>query len=90
MAKFEINLPAYVVPKQQKGTRKNAGEAYVLYYWQPRRDLRAAGFRSVALGSDLTKVISAAKRLNERLAAWRRGEDADPGLPAKIHGKSRT
>jgi hypothetical protein len=86
MAKFEIELPAYVVPKPQKGTRKNGGEAYVLYYWQPRPDLRAAGFQSVALGSDLAKAIAAAKRLNHRLAAWRRGEDPDPGLPTKICG----
>jgi hypothetical protein len=86
MPKIEIDLPDYVVAKPQKGTRKNNGEAYVLYYWQPRRDLRAAGFRSVALGRDLTKAIAAAKRLNDRLAAWRRGDDPDPGLPKKVRG----
>jgi hypothetical protein len=72
MPKFEINLPNYLVAKRQKGTRKNRGEAYVLYYWQPRRDLRASGFRSVPLGRDLTKAIAGAKTLNDRLAAWRR------------------
>jgi hypothetical protein len=86
MANFKIELPACVVPKRQKGTRKNAGDTYVLYFWQPRPDLRAAGFKSVPLGRDLTKAIAAAKQLNERLAAWRRGEDPDPGLPAKIRG----
>jgi integrase len=86
MSKFEIDLPDYVVAKRQKGTRKNSGVPYVLYYWQPWKELRAAGFRSVALGRDLTKAIAAAKRLNDHLAAWRRGEDPDPGLPPKIRG----
>src|SRR5260370_31332190 len=86
MSKLEIDLPDYVVAKRQKGTRKNDGVPYVLYYWQPWKELRAAGFRSVALGRDLTKAIAAAKRLNDRLAAWRRGEDPDPGLPPKTRG----
>src|SRR5260370_14209610 len=86
MSKLEIDLPDYVVAKRQKVTRKSDGVPYVLYYWQPWKELRAAGFRSVALGRDLTKAIAAAKRLNDRLAAWRRGEDPDPGLPPKIRG----
>jgi hypothetical protein len=40
-------------------------------------------FRSVATW---TRAIAAAKRLNDRVAAWRRGEDPDPGLPPKIRG----
>ncbi|MGC1886661.1 MAG: tyrosine-type recombinase/integrase [Stellaceae bacterium] len=86
MAKLEIDLPEYMVGKGQKGSRKNGGEPYVLYYWQPWKELRAAGFRSVALGRDLEKAIAAAKQLNDRLAAWRRGEDPDPGLPPKTAG----
>jgi hypothetical protein len=75
-----------MVGKGQKGSRKNGGEPYVLYYWQPWKELRAAGFRSVALGRDLQKAIAAAKQLNDRLAAWRRGEGPDPGLPPKTAG----
>lgn len=86
MPKLEIDLPDYVVAKRQKGTRKNNGEAYVLFYWQPRKDLRAAGFRSVALGRDLTKAIASAKILNDRLAGWRRGHDPDPDRPKKVRG----
>jgi integrase len=86
MAKLEINLPDYVVPKPQKGARKNAGAPYDLYYWQPWKELRAVGFKSVPLGRDLTKAIAVARQLNDRVAAWRRGEDPDPGLPPKIRG----
>jgi hypothetical protein len=86
MAKLEIDLPDYMVGKRQKGTRSNGGAPYVLYYWQPWKELRAAGFQSVPLGRDLSKAIATAQRLNDRLSAWRRGEDLDPGLPPKIRG----
>lgn len=86
MAKLEIDLPDYMVGKRQKGTRSNGGAPYVLYYWQPWKELRAAGFQSVPLGRDLSKAIATAQRLNDRLSAWRRGEDPDPGLPPKIRG----
>ena len=69
MTKLEIDLPDYVVAKRQKGTRKNDSVPYLLYYWQPWKELRAAGFRSVALGRDLTKAVAAAKRLNDHVAA---------------------
>ena len=84
MAKLEIDLPDYMVGKRQKGTRSNGGAPYVLYYWQPWKELRAAGFQSVPLGRDLSKAIATAQRLNDRLSAWRRGEDPDPGSPPKI------
>jgi hypothetical protein len=69
MAKLEIDLPDYMVGKRQKDTRCNGGVPYVLYYWQPWKELRSVGFQSMPLGRDLTKAIAAAQRLNDRVAA---------------------
>jgi hypothetical protein len=91
MPKFEIDLPDYVVAKRQKGTRKNNGETYDLYYWQPRRDLREAGFRSVALGRDLTKAIASSKdaqRPPGSMATRRRSRSRTP--PKRSAARSHT
>lgn len=86
MGRVVVELPDYVVPKPQKGTRANGGRPYVLYYWQPNKRLRRAGFKPVALGRDIGKLDELAKPLNARVEAWRRGEDNDAGLPPPIPG----
>jgi hypothetical protein len=86
MGRVVVELPDYVVPKPQKGTRANGGRPYVLYYWQPNKRLRRAGFKPVALGRDINKLEGLAKPLNVRVEAWRRGEDDDAGLPPPVPG----
>jgi hypothetical protein len=86
MGKVVIDLPDYVVPKLQKGLRTNRGEEYVLYYWQPNKDLRRAGFKSVPLGRDLGAAIEKAEPLNEAVKTWREGGNFDLGLPWKLRG----
>src|SRR6516162_1980955 len=86
MGKLELDLPNYVVAKLKKGARKKESGPYFLYYWQPKRDLRQAGFKSVALGRDLSKVMEKAKSLNEDVKIWRSGGTPDPGLPPKLGG----
>jgi hypothetical protein len=86
MGKLELDLPNYVVAKLKKGVRKKESGPYYLYYWQPKSDLRQAGFKSVPLGRDLGKAIDKAKSLNEELKRWRSGGNPDPGLPPKLRG----
>jgi hypothetical protein len=86
VGKLELDLPNYVVAKLKKGVRKGQSGPYYLYYWQPKRDLRQAGFKSVPLGRDLGKAIVKAKSLNEEVKVWRSGGDPDPGLPPKVKG----
>src|SRR5262249_48584962 len=82
----ELNLPNYVVAKLKKGVRKKESGPYYLYYWQPKRVLRQAGFRSVPLGRDLGRAIEKAKSLNEAVKIWRNGGDPDPASPPKLRG----
>src|ERR1700732_2817223 len=86
MGKIELDLPNYVVAKMKKGVRKKESGPYYLYYWQPKRDLRQAGFHSVPLGRDLDKAIEKAKSLNKEVKIWRSGGDPAPALPPKLRG----
>jgi integrase len=86
MGKLELDLPNYVVAKLKKGVRKKESGPYYLYYWQPKRDLRQAGFKSVPLGRDLDKAIDQAKLLNDEVKVWRSGGNPDPGSPPKLRG----
>jgi len=85
-AKLELDLPSYVVGKLKKGVRKKESGPYYLCYWQPKRDLRQAGFKSVPLGRDLGKAIEQAKLFNEGVKVWRSGGNLDPGRPPKLRG----
>ena len=86
MGKLELDLPNFVVAKLKMGVRKKESGPYYLYYWQPKRDLRQVGFKSVPLGRDLSKAIEKAKSLNDEVKVWRSGGDPDPASPPKLRG----
>ena len=73
MAKVQIR---YLVSKLRAGRR--------LYYWQPSRALRAAGFHSHRLSDDLETAICEAEALNHRLDDWRNGIEESPFKPETI------
>jgi integrase len=69
----------YFVEKKQKG--------HTLYYWQPSKALRAAGFptRRLAEGSnDRGEAIKQAEALNHQLDAWYGGKNAIPNRAGTI------
>jgi integrase len=69
----------YFVEKKQKG--------HTLYYWQPSKALRAAGFptRRLAEGSnDRGEALKEAEALNRELDAWRGGKNAIPSRAGTI------
>src|SRR5215468_10462830 len=74
-AKLELNLPNYVVPKLKKGVRKKESGPYYLYYWQPKRDLRQAGFKSVPLGRDLIDLYQDSEDYRDKAPKTRIGYD---------------
>lgn len=49
------------------------------YYWQPKPEMRAAGFRPEALGKDPIKAAARAQALNDE---WRQIKHAGPDAPA--------
>jgi integrase len=80
MGKIKVR---YLVVKRQKG--------HPLFYWQPNRTLRVAGWlprRIAALTNDIIDAITEAEQLNAQVDAWRSGVEkvaAPPGsLPALI------
>ncbi|MFO1154794.1 MAG: tyrosine-type recombinase/integrase [Rhodospirillales bacterium] len=73
MTKVQIR---YLVSKLRAGR--------LLYYWQPGRTLRAAGFHSRRLADDLETAICEAEALNHRLDDWRNGIEASPFKPETI------
>jgi integrase len=69
----------YLVAKRQKG--------HALYYWQPKRTLREAGFlprRLAERTNDLADAIHEAEALNRELDAWRAGQQPAPVQPGTI------
>ena len=68
-----IDVP-YLVAKTSRGR--------TLYFWQPSAALKAAKWTAIALGSDPSTAIEAARRRNAEVAAWRAG-DAAPRTVAK-------
>ena len=69
----------YLVAKRQKSR--------ILYYWQPNRPLRDAGFlprRLAERTNDLADAIREAEALNLELDAWRAGQQPVPIQPGTI------
>ena len=76
MGRFSVR---YLVAKRQKG--------HVLFYWQPNRPLRDAGFlprRLAERTNDLADAIREAEALNRELDAWRAGQQPVPVQPGTI------
>jgi hypothetical protein len=76
MGKFSVR---YLVAKRQKG--------HTLFYWQPNRVLREAGFlprRLAERANDLADAIREAEDLNRQLDAWRAGHQPVPIQPGTI------
>jgi integrase len=53
------------------------------FYWQPKADMRAAGFRPEALGKDPIKAAARAQTLNDE---WRAIKNSGPGGSAHVTG----
>src|SRR5918999_582030 len=73
MGKFRVR---YLVAKRQKSR--------ILYYWQPNKPLRDAGFlprRLAERTNDLADAIREAEGLNRELDAWRAGRQPLPVQP---------
>lgn len=45
----------------------------IRYYWEPNRIERAAGWKTLPLGQDLTRAIALANHRNEGIDSWRAG-----------------
>jgi integrase len=76
MGKFSVR---YLVAKRQKSC--------ILYYWQPNRPLREAGFLPQRLAertNDLSDAIGEAEALNRALDDWRAGYQPVPIQPGTI------
>jgi integrase len=76
MGKFRIR---YLVAKRQKGR--------TLYYWQPNKPLRAAGFlprRLAERTNDVADAIREADALNRQLDAWRAGSERSRVPPGSL------
>jgi integrase len=76
MGKFKVR---YLVAKRQKSR--------VLYYWQPNKSLREAGFlprRVAERTNELADAICEAAALNRDLDAWRAGQQPVPVQPGTI------
>jgi Phage integrase family len=76
MAKVKVR---YLVEKRLKSR--------VLYYWQPTRGLREAGFEPRRLAertNDLADAVREAEALNRKLDAWRAGRAPVPLQPGTL------
>ena len=76
MGKFRVR---YLIAKRQKSR--------VLFYWQPNKPLRDAGFlprRLAERTNDLADAIREAETLNRELDAWRAGQQPIPVQPGTI------
>jgi integrase len=76
MGMFKVR---YLVAKRQKSR--------VLYYWQPNKPLRDAGFlprRLAERTNDLADAIRQAEALNRELDAWRAGQQPVPVQPDTV------
>lgn len=68
--------PAYMVAKCSGGK--------TIYYWQPDKELRSAGWQGKRLNDDPIAAATEARERNTEVAAWRlRGRDMLPPAPAK-------
>lgn len=73
MAKFSV---PYLVRKLRRGR--------FLYYWQPDKRLRDAGWTPLSLGTDETAAIDAARAQNKKVELWRNGGAAPREVRAHV------
>ncbi|WP_226018641.1 hypothetical protein [Novosphingobium sp. FKTRR1] len=59
-------------------TVKPGAQGKLLWYWEPNRAEKAAGWKPLAFGADKRAAQSGAETRNAEVAAWRRGEDPVP------------
>jgi integrase len=57
--------PRHFVEKPQKD--------YSLYYWQPSKGLRRAGFKTVSLGREREQALAKTEVINRKIDEWRGG-----------------
>ncbi|MBK8906681.1 MAG: hypothetical protein IPM60_01860 [Rhodospirillales bacterium] len=60
--KIKVNIPYFVAKRSGKRT---------YFYWQPKKDLRDAGWQLVGLSAVEAEAIAEAEAWNRKLAAWR-------------------
>lgn len=58
-------------------TVKPGAGARLLWYWEPNRAEKAAGWTTLRFGEDRKAAQSGSDTRNAEIAAWRRGDDAD-------------
>jgi hypothetical protein len=61
----KISIPCLVRKANKSGIAN--------WYWQPSKTLRDAGFQPEALGKDEGRALDRARKLNEKVAAWKLG-----------------
>lgn len=68
-----IKVPYFVEKRGRDGPR---------YFWQPSKNLRSAGWYPRRLPIAEGDALQEARRLNDELAKWRKGEQTDEMAPA--------
>lgn len=67
---------ARLVASSIKGlTVKPAAGGRLLWYWEPNRAEKAAGWKPIAFKEDKRAALAGAEHRNAEVAAWRRGEE---------------
>ncbi len=80
---------ARLVASSVKGlTVKPASGGRLLWYWEPNRAEKAAGWKPIAFKEDKRAALAGSEHRNAEVAAWRRGEDAPE--PVGMEGEART
>ncbi len=59
-------------------------KSHALYYWQPSRTLRRAGFMTRRLSNSLPEAVAQAEALNAEADAWRAGADGPTIQPGTL------
>ena len=59
-------------------------KSHALYYWQPSRSLRRAGFMTRRLSNCLPEAVAQAEALNAEADAWRAGADGPTIQPGTL------
>ncbi len=70
-----------------KGLTVKPGARGFLWYWEPNRAEKAAGWNPIKFGDDKRAAITGSEARNAEIAAWRRGEDPEAG---GMEGEART
>ena len=69
-------------------TVKPGAGGRLLWYWEPNRAEKAAGWKPLGFGADKAAAQLGADRRNADIAAWRRGDDPEP-LGSETPGMER-